>query len=180
MFQKIKDENGFLVDIEVEGMTKFSEKQKLFMFEVIHLMESVYPSAEFRNKATYSYMSHKEGKTPTEIYNIAMSSLSTYDRIDDHVIKLFVDLYDGKKSVLGYTEMHSGRIFSNRIYLETCIAMKRPWAYAGHVAHERMHTLGFKDRYPRKRQSVPYIYGRIMRILAQRVYEGQNLSRIRK
>lgn len=177
-FEKVKVE-GALVDIKVDGMTKFSEQQKLFMFQAIDLMEVVYSSAEFMNKALHTYMSHRDGHSYLEIYKMCLGPISKYDTIEDQVIAIFVDLYDGKKSVLGYTSMSSGRMFTNRAYLNTCMMAGRPDWYAGHLAHERMHTLSFRDRWPKKRQSVPYMYGKIMRQLAERVLRGQQLTLIK-
>ena len=172
----IRSDVGEVVDIEVHGMETFTEKQKLFMGKTVTLMEVVYSSLEFRNEVLNTFMSSREGMSYSEIYKKCLSTVSTYDKVNDEVIAISVELYNGWQRVLGKTVMSTGKMYTNRAFLNSCIVFNRPWNYAGHLAHERMHTLGFKDLRPMKTKSVPYVYGNIMSKLAKRYYEGGSLT----
>jgi hypothetical protein len=173
---KKKSEDGHLDDIIPVGMQNFNFEQKKFALRVMDYIEVVFKSANFYHEVTNTYMSQRQGHSYEEIYKMIVDGASNFDSVEDDVLKIFVELYDGKSGTLGFTSMSSGKIYTNRKYFERCLVNDWPYAICGHWVHELAHAHGFYHKFWKKRQSVPYMYGKIAKRLAQRHHNGETLT----
>lgn len=175
--KKVVSSSGKLVRIVPQGLSTFTYDEELFALKCVWYLNTVWGSANFRNEVLTTYMAHRNGISHEEIYYIAMSGVSAFDTIQDEALKIFVALYDGGKKggTLGYTVMQTGKIYTSKLYFRKCMVNDEPYNVAGHWGHEIMHTKGFKDLWPQKRKSVPYVYGRKTREIGLRLYNGNQL-----
>ncbi len=182
---KKKDDEGEILDIEIKGLVGFTEAQKAFFLKAMELKKLIDNSQNYKMKIINTKMTQKQGRTNLEVYNHWRSGFSNYDKMVDHDIDLFVTLYDSrKKSTLGYTSMSTGKIYTNRAVFNNYMRgfnggySQGMSGLIGHISHEYLHSVGYIHRGwgSYKRNSVPYVFGRLARYLTQEVIEGKQLT----
>ncbi len=175
---------GDLLDIEIHGLVGFTEDQKKFFLKAMELKKIVDNSQNYKFKILDSNMTQKQGRSNKEVYAHWRSGFSNYEKMVDQDIDLFVTLYDSpRKGTLGYTSMRTGKIYTNRAVLDHYMRgfdgeFTIPLCgLVGHISHEYMHSVGYIHRgfWSYKRNSVPYVFGRQARSLAEKVVKGEKL-----
>jgi len=182
--------------VDVHGLNNFTdEQQKIFMEEVVPLLEKVSGSTEFASRLqTYSYdvytttgylwwkkktkkniwgFKKAKGATNTEIFEKFMSGIDQFNIGADNDLDLFLTVYYSPKGVIGYTYPSTFKTWVNSKFFAYWLKSKTGHCkIVGNIIHEYMHNVGYGHDYrnnPTRRHTVPYAYGRIASEVARKL-----------
>ncbi len=144
-----------------------AREQKLF--QAVELLRAVFSSPEFRERilrhryqGRYGYHMNEQ-ETNRRLYAKILAGGEELYPTRNNAMDVEIEFYaDFESQVLGYTYPRSRRIWMNTKYFNH----HSPAEIAGHLVHEWLHKLGYdheRERSPRRRFSVPYAVGRIVR-----------------
>lgn len=166
-------EKAFTFDFNVRTY-RMSRMKEAKMDRALNILKRVFSSSEFKRRI----LQHRYRGRRSFAQNRGLSNYQIYHKILDGVERLRpfrnnamdveIELYtDYQSTVLGYTYPRSKRIWMNSKYFNR----HTPGKVAAHLVHEWLHKLGFDHDYKRthrRKYSVPYAVGYIVRDLAKK------------
>ncbi len=160
-------------------MINFTREQEDKVLEAIDLIKRVVSSDEFKDGVinnTYRgrrTFADNDGLSNEEIYQKILHGAETLSSSGrNNTMDLELELYYESANTIGYTFPNIVRIFMNRKYFNKF----KPYQVADNLFHEWLHKLGFKHDVQstnRRRHSIPYTIGYLVKKLAKRYTEIQ-------
>lgn len=182
---KIRSSRGdFLLDFEVKESVNFTVVQKAGLIYALKLQREILNSQEFKYQFINLMCRQKElnGEelTMKEIYDLVLKGKSNLDSTEDHDLDYSITLYEDGSNTIGKTSMSTGKISTNKKYFDRWIKDESFHLIASHLFHEYLHSCGFMHRWDwgRKRQSMVYRAGYLVRDLVKQKMEGRSFSPI--
>jgi len=171
------------LDVEIQGMKNFSEKEKEKFLKAIELCKKVINSKEFEQKitnykwtsggVTYNTFKKNEGLTNEEIFEKFMSGADQFNTEKDNDIDLYTTLYYSSRSTVGYTYPNTFKTWINRKFFSQFSLA----GIVGNVIHEYLHNVGFghsSGYNSTRKHTVPYAYGYVARDIAQAMLDNDS------
>lgn len=182
----IKDQD-FIITYQLNKLSEYSVDQLKFLKKSLDYQRDVLNSAEFK----YRFIGMRgvrqtQGMSLTRVYKEIMSGKNNLSQTVDFDLDYILELYIPKRnSTLGYTVMggiNKGKIYTNKFYFNRCMKRKDYHAIAGHLFHEYLHSMNLVHKFDfgRKRQSVVYKGGYLMREMVLEIMNGKKLTKVKQ
>jgi hypothetical protein len=163
---------AYFFDYNIQTVKMGWSKQKK-IYNSAELLKMIVSSPEFRSKilrhrykGRYAFAENR-GLKNAQIYRKILEGAERLSPYRNNTLDVEVELYTNFNSnVMGYTMPRSRRIWMNTKYFSRYSAGE----LASHLTHEWLHKLGFdhdKERTHRRKFTVPYAIGYIVRDLAK-------------
>lgn len=149
-----------MTKVTVRSVNGFTEDQKIKMLRCLSLLERIINTNEFKEEVLKANFKKTEGYNNNEIYKMIMEGRESLDEIPDSEIDLYLNLSTDNPNELGHTSNQRDVYTGTQTFNDM-----EDWEYAGHVAHEYCHTLGFTHAFfpwPGRDKTVPYAIGYIV------------------
>lgn len=150
--------------------------------EATFLLKKVIQTDEFKKqiifhryggKRTFSFNS---GLSNVQIYKTILAGAEKLNSFENNTLDAEIDFFHKHDSnVIGFTKRNTHKIWINKKYFYKF----NPAQLAGHLMHEWLHKLGFShevERTSRRKYSVPYSVGKIVKKLSTEIMNSSNLN----
>lgn len=168
-------QDGQLVDVKIHGFGGFRTwEERNFASMALTLLGQGVSSELFKAYALNSSVKYTNGKTVAEVYYLLVSGWCQQFKQKDHCLDFFVNLYKGRRSIIGYTYGFL-KVWTNRYHFLKWMDLEKKYPGVGvskaaaHYCHEYLHMLGFK--HPRHRGSLVYEWGYAMEDICKHVFK---------
>lgn len=169
-----------LVSFDTNELVNFDEQQYKFLIDALNLQKKVLNSQEFAVRFLSLKCRQKElngmPQTLKEIYNGIISGSNNISKIEDFDLDYSITLYESSNtSTLGSTSMSTGKIRTNKAVFNRWMKNGNYASLASHLFHEYLHSMGYLHKWDfgRKRQSMVYRAGYLMRDMVNQVLENK-------
>lgn len=166
-------EEAFTFDFNVK-MIRMNRDKEEKVYRAIELLRDVVKSAEFKKRIlNHKYKGRKiffqnRGLSNYQIYRKLLAGVEELNPYRNNAMDLELALFtDHSSNVIGYTLPTTRRVWMNTKYFNRYSTIQ----IAANLFHEWLHKLGFDhdyDRTMRRKYSVPYAIGYIVRDIARR------------
>lgn len=144
------------------------------LLDSVDILRRIFASTEFKQRilrhrynGRYAFYKNR-GLSNAQIYRKLLAGVEKLTPYHNNAMDVEVELYtDYDSNVLGFTRPNTRRIWMNTKYFNRHSSSQ----VASHLTHEWLHKLGFdheRERTHRRKYSVPYAIGYIVRDLARK------------
>lgn len=164
-----------MTTINIISHDYFLKKEEELLFKSLELLQIAINSDMFKQKVlNFDYngkreFNYNQGKTNAEIYELFMSGKEATNGVADYKIDLRLSVSDNCPRDTVGTTYGQKRTETYRCKLNDMNESQ----YAGHIAHEYCHYLGFahtRHDNPTRKYTVPYAIGYILRDLVGAIH----------